>query len=161
MLSAVSPCNISQCFIQSPLLFPPLSVYLPTLTHSFPCPSPSSALKSPPIIGMFFEVFCVLFDYLEHFSTWWYAYPEWLKYTLISLMRLRLTTIVVANAVFVVIFSCTHEYVFVMCLPYFCFCHASTFHTMTKHPIGSLRARKSFLQFFHLSALISFSFVAR
>ena len=43
VLSAVKPC--------SPLLLPPLSVYLPTLVHSVPYPSPSSALKSP-TIGM-------------------------------------------------------------------------------------------------------------
>ena len=50
--SVVYPCNISQCFIQSPLLFPSLNVCLPTLMHSVPWPSPSSALKSPPTTSM-------------------------------------------------------------------------------------------------------------
>ena len=59
------------------------------------------------------------------------------------------------------VFSCTHENVFMMGLPYFFFCHASTFHTIIKHPNGSLRARKPFLAFVHLSALISHSYVAR
>ena len=90
--------------------------------------------------------------------------------TLISLMRWRLTTIVVemarslmysvsiinlppllvqhdTNAVFVVVSSCTHEYVFVMC-PIFLLCHASTFHITMLHPIGSLRARKFANHFF-------------
>ena len=35
--------------------------------------------------------------------------------------------------------------------PIFLLCHASTFHTIIKHPFGSLRARKPFLQFVHLS----------
>ena len=42
VLSAVNLCDISQCFIQSPLLFPPLSVCLPTLVHPVPHPGPSS-----------------------------------------------------------------------------------------------------------------------
>ena len=91
-----------------------------------------------------FAICCVLLDRLVLFLDVMVRIPRVGKYTLISLMRWRLTTIVVvmarslmylsvhnslppllvqhdSNAVFVVISSCTHENVFVMCLPYFCF----------------------------------------
>ena len=76
------------------------------------------------------------------FSTWWSAYPEWSKNTFTSLMRWWFTMIVAvmahslmysvsiiflsplpvqqnANSVFVVIFACSHEHVFLVCFPNF------------------------------------------
>ena len=45
------------------------------------------------------SVVCRVFhNCLIHFSTWWSAYPEWEKYTLISLMRWWFTTIAVVMA---------------------------------------------------------------
>ena len=96
-------------------------------------------------MGMYLLQFAVCFSIVLYISSMcWSAYPEWGKCTLISLMRWRFTTIVVvmarslmylvsinifspllvqhnSNAVFAVVSSCTHENVFVMCLPYICF----------------------------------------
>ena len=65
-----------------------------------------------------------------------------------------------SNSLFVVVSSCTHENVFMMS-PISLLCRSSTVQTIIKHPICSLRARKPILQFAHLSALISYSSVAR
>ena len=114
-----------------------------------------------------------------HFSTWWSANPVWWTYTLISMMRSRSTKNVVvmarslmyllsiedslspllvqlnSNSEFVVVFPCSHEYVFVMCLPISWLGKASKSRSVILHPVCNLRARKSFLRFFHLSALMS------
>ena len=56
-------------------------------------------IEVSPTIGMYFFAICrVLLDRSVHFSTWWSAYPEWGKYTLISLMRWWFTTIVAVVA---------------------------------------------------------------
>ena len=60
-----------------------------------------------------------------------------------------------SNSEFVVVFHCSHEYVFVMCLPIFWLGKASKSRSVTLHPVCNLRARKSCLRFFHLSALMS------
>ena len=52
------------------------------------------------------------------------------------------------------IYSCTRENVFMMCLPHLFFVMPPRFIQIIKHPICSLRARKTNLQFVHLSALI-------
>ena len=120
-------------------------MYLPTLIHSVPCPGPNSALKSPPILGMYFFAICRVFlDRFVHFldimvrisrvgevhthqfdalvvdhdcggdDTFVDVFS--VNYSLPPLLVQHDT-----NAVFVVVSSCTHEYVFVMCLPYLCF----------------------------------------
>ena len=132
VLSAVQPCNISHCFIQSPLLFPSSSVCLPTLVHSVPQPSPSSALTSPPTIGMHF---------LQCFSIALYIFN-----VVVCKSRVGDALVVYhdrgsdnpfvdvfgfdnllpplpvqhnSNSVFVVVFSCSHESVFWVRLPNF------------------------------------------
>ena len=60
-----------------------------------------------------------------------------------------------SNSVFVVVFSCTHEHVFVMCLQKFLTWQAPKCRSARLHPISSLRTRISFPRFFHVSALIS------
>ena len=66
-----------------------------------------------------------------------------------------------SNSVSVVVFPCSHEYVFGMCLPIFWLGKASKARSVTLHPACNLRARQSFLRFFHISALMPCFFVAR
>ena len=98
VLSATNFCNINHCFNQSPLRFDSLRVCLPTLMCSIPIPRPSSALKSPPTICMFFEDLVIFSIELYTFSTCWSAYPERGKYTLTNVIRCLLTVIDVAMA---------------------------------------------------------------
>ena len=64
-----------------------------------PLPNPNSALKSPPMIGMYFLLFIMCFSIVLYiFSMWWSAYFECGKDTLINLMCWRLTKIVVVTA---------------------------------------------------------------
>ena len=62
-----------------------------------------------------------------------------------------------SNTVFVVVFSCSHKYVFLVSSRFLTFL-VSTFRSIILHPICSLRARMPLLRFFHLSELISFFF---
>ena len=71
----------------------------PTLMHSVPWPGPSSALKSPPTIGMYLLQFVVCFSIVLYiFQCDGPHIPSGWKYTLISLMRWRFTTIVAVMA---------------------------------------------------------------
>ena len=62
---------------------------------------------------------------LYMFSTCWSAYPEWVKYmcwwftTIVAVMARSLMYSVSSNTVFVFVFSCSRENVFVMRLPNF------------------------------------------
>ena len=53
-------------------------VYLSTLLRSVPFPSPNSALKSRPMIGMYVPLCTMWFSIVLYiFSMWWSAYLEW------------------------------------------------------------------------------------
>ena len=110
-MSAVKLCNISQCFIQSPLLCPPLSVCVPTLVDSVPHPGPSSALKSPPTIRIsrVAEVNTHQFDALVVYHDRGSDGPFVDVFGIDNLLP-QLPVQHNSNSVFVAIFSCTHEY---------------------------------------------------
>ena len=141
-------------------------------------------------VQVFSNNLCFLFDGIRallncsvHFSTWCSAYPEWWKYTLISLMRWKLTKIVVVMArslmYSVSMILCRHFLFSIIptpsllsyfpapmntclwCLPIFRLGKASKARSVILHPVCNLRARKSCLRFFHLSALMPCFFVAR
>ena len=136
-------------------------VCLPTLVHSFLDPGPRLGVEvSSKSRYAFLAVSRVLLDCSVKFPTWWSAYPEWVKYTLISLMRWWLIIIVLVMAqlrvccrIFLLPWTCVSGV-----FPKFLTCLASTFRSSILHPICSLRARNTISSTLSLECSLSHVF---
>ena len=141
-------------------------MYLPTLLRSVPFPGPNSALKSPPMIGMYLLLCTVCFSNVRTFSQCGGPHIWSVKVHTHQLDVLTFHQDRGSDGMFVDVLNVDDSFppLFVQhdsdfrvydVSPIFQPVHVSTFHSIKLRPICSLRVRSPILRVFHLSALIS------